>query len=100
MPKPNEAFNQELDALGEDVVRYRLAHKLFGIRTTDAEHWLQRKAQEREEVDRSRNSASIEEQMRIARSAKNAAWAAAIAAAIAATCAIIALLTSFVWRPA
>jgi hypothetical protein len=49
-----------------------------------AQEWLVGKGEER-------NERSNSEQIRIARSAKNAAWAAAIAAIIAAICATISI---------
>jgi hypothetical protein len=46
------------------------------------------------EEERRREDLATSEQMRMARSAKNAAWTAAIAAIIAATSAIITILIS------
>lgn len=81
-----EALWAELDELGEESVRHNLAKKVYREGQPKIElvrEWLR----QREEA---RMEASSREQMRIARSAKNAAWMAAIAAAIAAICAIIA----------
>ncbi|MEX0954612.1 MAG: hypothetical protein WDZ83_05300 [Rhizobiaceae bacterium] len=85
-----ESFWAELDKLGEDEVRTRVVTKRFGQaqqKMALAQAWLQ-------ERDRSRMDASNSEQIRIARSAKNAAWAAVIAATIAAICAIISIAVS------
>ena len=77
---------------GEDVIRKNLAASLYQERKAKlAREWLYRK-------ERERNNASNAEQIRIARSAKNAAWAAAIAAIIAAICAAVAIAISFL-RP-
>lgn len=88
-----DEFFAELDALREDEVRKRLASKSIwgGARKTLAEEWLRREDQRRADAAEARMLASNREQIRIARSAKNAAWAAATAAIIAAICAIIAL---------
>jgi hypothetical protein len=76
---------QQLDAMGETEVRTRLARGEYGSKGTrrdTVEQWLAARVQ-------SRNDLSNREQIRIAHSAKNAAWIAAIAAIIAAICAII-----------
>jgi hypothetical protein len=79
MPIDVERFYQELESLGEGQVRRDVASHRWGR----GEHhglavaWLAIR-------DQSRKDASNSEQMRIAQSAKNAAWTAAIAAIIAA----------------
>ncbi len=86
-----EQFFRELTDLGESEVRTRIATKRYGPHSAKmalAGQWLQ-------EQERDRASDSNLEQMRIARSAKNAAWAAAIAAVIAAISAIISIVISF-----
>jgi hypothetical protein len=83
-----EQFWSELEAVGEDEVRTRLAAKIYGEanhKAPLAREWLRRKDQERSDL-------STSEQTRIARSAKNAAWAAAIAAIIAAIFAVMSFL--------
>ncbi len=79
-----------LEKLGEEQVRERLATKVSGDagkKRALVVEWLREK-------DQSRKNTSNLEQIRIARSAKNAAWSAAIAAIIAAICAFIAILLS------
>ncbi len=79
-----------LEKLGEEQVRERLATKVYGDagkKRALVVEWLREK-------DQSRKNTSNLEQIRIARSAKNAAWSAAIAAIIAAICAFIAILLS------
>jgi ribosomal protein L9 len=81
-----EQFWAELERLGEDEVRVKLATKIYSDvneRGGLAREWLLRKDQARQSERLSRNEASSREQISIARSAKNAAWAAAIAAIIA-----------------
>lgn len=81
-----EQFWAKLEELGEDVVRERIIAKIYDdVRRGLAEEWLRLR-------EESRREASSAEQMRIARSAKNAAWTAAISAIIAAICAIIVLI--------
>lgn len=85
----------ELDGLGEAAVRVRLSvDKAYG--DSGPKHalvleWLRRK-------ELSRKEASSLEQIRIARSAKNAAWIAAIAAITAAVVTIIVSYLSLVHR--
>ncbi|HEY7301598.1 MAG TPA: hypothetical protein VH684_27215 [Xanthobacteraceae bacterium] len=92
-----EEFWAELDEIGEDEVRVRLATKYYSDvneRGPLAREWLQRRELSRAaEVERSREASSLEH-MRIARSAKNAAWTAAIAAMIAAMFAAVAIVIS------
>lgn len=74
-------FWAELEALGEEQVRERLATKRYGNvgdRKALAEEWL--RVQEE-----SRKDASQSAQIEIARSAKDAAWSAAEAASEAAS---------------
>ncbi len=72
----------ELDALDEDQVRENLGLARYGRKKDGVEEWLRKKDQERsDERDRS-NAAMSLVNLKIARSAKNAAWAAAIAAII------------------
>jgi len=83
-----EKFWAELDDLGEEEVRDRIVTGRYGAGNKKlqlAREWLRRRETERIE-------ASNREQIRIARSAKNAAWAAAMAAIIAAVCAVITFL--------
>lgn len=85
-----EEFWAELENLGESEVRTRIVTQRYGPNSDKralAEQWLH-------EIESDRASSSSFEQIRIARSAKNAAWAAAIAAIIAAICAIISIAFS------
>ncbi len=81
----DDLYFGDFEGDGEDVVRKNLALNLYQPKKAAlAREWLLRK-------DQSRKDASISEQIRIARSAKNAAWMAATAAIIAAICAAIAI---------
>jgi hypothetical protein len=92
-----DEFFAELDEAGEDEVRVRLATKIYtdvNEKGALAREWLQRRELSRTaELERSRAASSLE-QIRIARSAKNAAWTAAIAAIIAAMFAAVAIVIS------
>jgi type IV secretory pathway component VirB8 len=98
IPDENEREQiwSQFDALGEAEVRTAIKLKRYhGGRLALAERWLEVKDQEREvERERVRN-ASNSESLRIARSAKNAAWAAVIMAAIAAIIAAAAMVISY-----
>lgn len=73
---------EECQKVGEDEVRLRIKQGIYNrIKRTYAEEWLESQA-------RLRSEASSSEQMRVTRSAKNAAWAAAIAAMVAAIAAV------------
>jgi hypothetical protein len=93
-----EQFWAELEKLGPDEVRVRLATKYYSDvneRGLLAREWLHRLDLAAEaEVERKRDSSSAE-QIRIARSAKNAAWVAAIIAIIAAIIAAAAAFISY-----
>lgn len=81
-----EAYKNDLKKVGEAKVR-----ELFATgKITDSKKVPLVQEFLRQE-EQSRKEASIREQMDIARSAKNAAWAAATAAIIAATCAAISI---------
>lgn len=81
-------FRARLGERGELNVQGALAAGRYNQqRVKIAEAWLQ----EREDA---RNAASSSESLRIARSAKNAAWAAAVAAMIAIPIAIVSLVIS------
>jgi hypothetical protein len=89
-----EDFWAELDRIGPDEVRARLAIKDYSDLTEKgplAREWLRRMDQTAADEPERSNL----EQIRIARSAKNAAWAAAIMAAIAAIAAIISVTFTF-----
>jgi hypothetical protein len=78
----NDAFHGELEALGAVEVRARLATKVYvGAEAALATAWLERRCE-----------ASSSEQLDIARSAKDAAWAAARAADTANSKATIAIV--------
>jgi len=92
MPNLRTEFFQDLERLGEQEVRIRLRNGNYGDwKKGVVEEWLRQRDQERADAESERISASNREQIIIARSAKNAAWAAAIAAIIAAICAVIAV---------
>jgi hypothetical protein len=85
----DELYFGDFERAGEDVVRNNLALKLYvDKRAGLASEWLARK-------ERSRREISNSEQIRIARSAKNAAWLAAIAAIVAAIVAAIAAVIAY-----
>lgn len=82
----HDLYYGDFDRDGEEAVRNRVAlHQYNEKKHALALEWLRKRDQER-------SDASMAEQITLARSAKNAAWAAAIAAIIAAIAAIIALL--------
>jgi hypothetical protein len=86
-----EQFWTELEEIGEDGVRANLVTKVYGDlgpKHDLAQMWLEGK-------DRARIAVSNAQQIRIARSAKNAAWIAAIAATVAATAAAIAVFIAY-----
>jgi hypothetical protein len=90
-----EQYYQGFEQDGEEVVRNNVAMRRYSQdRQALAKEWLRRKDQTRSEEAERRRVTSSEEQIRIARSAKNAAWAAAIAAIIAAICAAVAIVIS------
>lgn len=81
----DDPFFADFERDGEEVVRRNTAASLYQERKAKlAREWLYRK-------ERERNDASNATQIRIARSAKNAAWAAAIAAIVAAISAAVAI---------
>lgn len=74
-------FRRSFEELGEAKVRQRLALKDFGdIEMRLAPEWLREKEEDRARLQAERSDASQVEQIDIARSAKDAAWAAAEAA--------------------
>jgi hypothetical protein len=86
-------FRQEFEEAGEDKVRNNLRLGRYNSKSGRyAAAWLAEKDQSRLREQEARKDSSSAEQMRIARSAKNAAWIAAMAAIIAAMAAIMALL--------
>jgi len=86
---------QKFEDAGEQIVRQNLAANTYNERNKAlARAWLDHKAALGAHEAGLRSEDSSREQIRIARSAKNAAWAAAIAAIIAAICAIISILLS------
>jgi hypothetical protein len=91
VPEQDE-FLKSLDEMGEQQVRRILSRGAWNQRRTKwAEGWLA-------ELGDSRSERSQRESLTIARSAKNAAWAAAIAAMIAIPIAIGAMAISyFAW---
>ncbi len=71
----------DFEKLGIEQVRKNLGTNVWDHNKKDvAREWLTFKAQEQAEESERRNEASRSEQMEIARSAKDAAWAAADAA--------------------
>ena len=75
--------------MGVQAVRKAIANDQFNPENKEAaREWLAH-------VEADLSDLSRREQIRIARSAKNAAWAAAIAAIIAAICAAIAIYLSW-----
>jgi len=92
-----EKFFSELAIIGESNVRTRLAQGIYGQNKIPLIHeWLRKEeekrinlATSRAESAASRAEVATLEQLRIARSAKNAAWIAAIVAIIGITISII-----------
>jgi hypothetical protein len=96
------AILAELKKWGEDNVRHLLdSNQLSLVYDEPARRWVEAIDRDSAEESERRKNASIAEQIRIARSAKNAAWTAAIAAIIAAIIAIAGAFMSYlVWsRP-
>ena len=88
-------FWRELEDMGEENVRANLAKNVWRKeRQPLVKEWLRQQGASKSAELEERKEASNEEQMRIARSAKNAAWTAAIAATIAAICAIISIIVA------
>mgnify|MGYP006969366942 CR=1 FL=1 len=91
MTTPKDTLEREFERIGEEGVRHELQHGMItGQMAIYATQWLGERAKEAE----ARKEASSREQMDIARSAKNAAWAAAIAAIVAAIAAVVAIALS------
>jgi len=83
---------QQFEDIGEIRVRHNIAARIYGEdNVLAAREWLSA----RERVQRSGadvlNAPFNSEQIRIAQSAKKAAWAAAMAAMVAAICAAVAI---------
>ena len=79
-----EELKRRLEEVGEDKVRGRLSSNIYGPQEKPiVEEWLSSKEREKSEK-------KMEEYIKIARSAKRAAWLAAIAALISALAAIAA----------
>jgi hypothetical protein len=81
-----EELRRRLEAIGEDVVRERLASNVYGPQEkVFVEQWLSSKEGQKKER-------SNQEYLALARSAKRAAWLSAIAALISAVAAVAAWL--------
>lgn len=81
-----EQFWEKLDSIGEDEVRLKVRLKHYGDASDKrelAEEWLRRKDQARVDESEASNREISLDTLRIAKSAKNAAWAAVIMAIIA-----------------
>lgn len=93
----NKEFLAMLESLSENKIREHIASGAWSEprKVRLAEELLRRKYQERLDTNEARRDASNFEQIRIARSAKNAAWAAAIAAIIAAIIAAVAAVIAY-----
>jgi len=84
----------EFEAIGEIQVRKNLADRIYSEeKTLLAREWLAHVESARRASEFARIDASNREQIRAARSAKNAAWMAATAAMILAICTVIAMLS-------
>lgn len=95
MAQTRDVLWAEFDKIGEEAVRERITLRIYsGDALHFTEEWLRRKETARQSSLAERKEASSREQINIARSAKNAAWAAAIAAAIAIIVSIISLVIS------
>ena len=92
-----ERYFAEFEEAGEAVVRRNLALGRYNEKHGRyARGWLAEQEASRTESKDATNQASSREQIRIARSAKNAAWMAAAAAIVANVIAVFALVTS-IW---
>lgn len=86
---------QQFEDIGEIRVRHNIAARIYGEdNMLAAREWLSYKESVQRSGADALNGASNSEQIGIAQSAKNAAWAAAIAAMIAAICAAVAIWSS------
>ena len=76
-----DPYDDEFDQIGEDQVQHNLTTgKYAGKRRKHAVAWLERRAQHHAAAEEERSLDSNAEQLSIARSARDAAWAAADAA--------------------
>jgi hypothetical protein len=92
MPNRNDVWFAEFEALGEEEIRKKVGLGRYSPQHQQAaEEWLRQLDQARSEERERRNDESQSEQIEIARSAKEAAWAAARAAETANKRATIAL---------
>ena len=83
---------QQFEDIGEIRVRHNIAARIYGEdNMLAAREWLSHKERVQRSGADALNAPSNSEQIRIARSAKKAAWAAAIAAMVAAICAAVAI---------
>lgn len=86
-----KTLEDAFEEAGEEAIRLQLQRdQIQGQTALYASQWLGKKAQAAE----ARKEAPNRKHMAIARSAKNAAWAAAIAAIIAAIAAVVAIALS------
>ena len=84
------------EELGEAVVQENLETGLFqGDKATFATLWLSFRVQSRSDAREAQRDITSAAQIRIARSAKNAAWTAAIAATAAAVIAIVSAVIAY-----
>lgn len=89
MLSDEEGFRKGLDEMGEEAVRRNLSRNVWNPqKVAVAELWLA-------DMDDARIERSQRESLTIARSAKNAAWAAAIAAIIAVPIAIVSIVIAY-----
>ena len=90
-------FFPKFERTSEERVRLTLRLGLYsGEKARQAEAWLEQQAHRRASASEERKEASIEEQIKIARDASAAAWAAAREAETANTIAKIALIAAIV----
>lgn len=87
-----QEFIRHLEKLGVEAVRIKLQSGAYGPdKLSVISQWLGESERQSSLNAEARKEASSREQIEIARSAKNAAWAAAIAAIIAAIAAVVSI---------
>jgi hypothetical protein len=87
---------KQLDDLGEEEVRKRLAQNVYGQKKLKAvQEWLRRRAEISETKVTIEDNAHRQQTIEIARSSRNATWASAIASIIAVLLSIVALYFSY-----
>ncbi len=96
MSLDKDELRKQLDELGEQQVRENLAQKIYGEKKIPlVNEWLRQKEEEERNTQREKGEREHRaEEIRVSKSARNAAWLAAIAAVVSAIFAIVAVMYS------